>query len=505
MFMNHCAKCGVEFETKNPKRVICPDCLYPDMKGEMDGDAPQRSGMPGGLMQPRVHGGGGGASRPDYRPAASAPPAGSRTAPPGPRYAPPGAGQGPGGYDRRPPAGGGYGAPPRPGSYGGGGGYGAPPRPGGYGGGGGGYGAPPRQGGYGGGGGGAPYGRAPMVGEGRPPGNRPFPSNRGGGGGYGAPRPGGFGGGPRPGGFGGGRPGGGFGGRPGGGFGGGRGGPRRQAGPGRRVLVSPQELAEIEKHYRNALPLPNPDIHEVIAEIMGQKPSKVFFGINLVRQKMKLPKLDYPKRKLAVSADQLMAIEALYQNYLPVPPIGIHKIISKQLKIDEWRAHVAIGLIRKNRSMDRWNENRPDLPEQMKKELEEKAKREAEEKAQREAAIAAGLPVPGSEPKAAPEVPEASAAGAESSAAAETSPVEEAPQPQAVLSSEAPEVAPALAEVAETTSAEPASVVEAPVQQTLAVAETDETAVVSASTEAAEPAPEKPKRGRPKKVTTPST
>ena len=30
MYLNKCTKCGTEFETKNPKRVICPDCLYPD-------------------------------------------------------------------------------------------------------------------------------------------------------------------------------------------------------------------------------------------------------------------------------------------------------------------------------------------------------------------------------------------------------------------------------------------------------------------------------------------
>ena len=30
MYTNKCIKCGKEFETKNPKRVICPECLYPE-------------------------------------------------------------------------------------------------------------------------------------------------------------------------------------------------------------------------------------------------------------------------------------------------------------------------------------------------------------------------------------------------------------------------------------------------------------------------------------------
>ena len=119
------------------------------------------------------------------------------------------------------------------------------------------------------------------------------------------------------------------------------------------------------------LPLPNPDVHEVIGKEICLESNKVFFGINLVRQKMMLPKLPYPKRKLAVSPDQLLAIENLYKPLLPLPPIGCHKFISKQLKMDEWRVHVGIGIIRKQMSLPRWNVDREDLPEEMKKQLQE--------------------------------------------------------------------------------------------------------------------------------------
>jgi hypothetical protein len=145
-------------------------------------------------------------------------------------------------------------------------------------------------------------------------------------------------------------------------------------------LVTKEQLIEIEKLYKTALPLPNPDIHEVIGEQINLAPSKVFFGINLVREKMKLPKLEYPKRKLAVTPEQLMAIETLYEPYLPLPPLGIHKIIAKQLRMDEWRVHVAIGLIRKNRNLTRWNEDREDLPPEM-KEAQRKANEEAAKQA----------------------------------------------------------------------------------------------------------------------------
>jgi hypothetical protein len=110
------------------------------------------------------------------------------------------------------------------------------------------------------------------------------------------------------------------------------------------------------------LPLPNPDAHEVIGAHLEIEPRKVFFGINLVRQKLMLPKLPFPKRKLAVTPDQMTAIKSLYTPLLPLPPIGCHKIIAAQLRIDEWRVHVAIKLIRAQMGLDRWNEARADKP-----------------------------------------------------------------------------------------------------------------------------------------------
>jgi hypothetical protein len=141
------------------------------------------------------------------------------------------------------------------------------------------------------------------------------------------------------------------------------------------VFIPPQELAEIEKRYKVALPLPNPDIQDTIGKELNMHPKKVFAGINLVRLKMKLPKLDFPKRPLAVTPDQLTAVQTLYEPYITDPPIGIHKIIAKQLRMDEWRVHVAIKLVRKSHNMPRWNEEREDLPEYMKEQLAAAQKR----------------------------------------------------------------------------------------------------------------------------------
>lgn len=137
--------------------------------------------------------------------------------------------------------------------------------------------------------------------------------------------------------------------------------PRPQKQP-KPLLVSKEQLEQIEALYKTMLPLPNPDAHEVIGAHIGLEPQKVFFGINLVRQKMMLPKLPFPKRKLAISPDQLNAIKMLYEPLLPLPPIGCHKIIAAQLKMDEWRVHVGIKLVRAQLGLDRWNEDRADKP-----------------------------------------------------------------------------------------------------------------------------------------------
>ncbi len=140
----------------------------------------------------------------------------------------------------------------------------------------------------------------------------------------------------------------------------------------RPLLINKEQLAQIEEMYKKMLPLPNPDAHEVIAAAINLEPKKVFFGINLIRQKMMLPKVQFPKRKLAITPDQLMAIKNLYEPLLPLPPIGCHKILAAQLKMDEWRVHVGIGLVRKQMGLDRWNEDRTDVPPEL-REKEKKA------------------------------------------------------------------------------------------------------------------------------------
>jgi len=137
------------------------------------------------------------------------------------------------------------------------------------------------------------------------------------------------------------------------------------------------------------LPLPNPDAHEVIGAKIELEPRKVFFGINLVRQKLMLTKLPFPKRKLAISPDQMFAIQNLYEPLLPLPPIGCHKILASQLKMDEWRVHVGIGLVRAKLGLDRWNQEREDAPAEFKKAAEDakKAKDAKPEKKAKEAKV----------------------------------------------------------------------------------------------------------------------
>lgn len=288
MYVNKCIKCGAEFETKNPKRVICPNCLYSDKKytEELSQEAANASTTPKDAPQMNSYSFGNDNSEEEksFRP-----------------------------YDRnsrseRQPYNRNnntrYNDRPRDNRNQNGGNY-------------------QRN-----------YNKFRNDGQQRT--QRPQRNN------FNNNRPGGF---SRP--------------RPNAG----RPKPQRQ----KQLLVSKEQIEQIEILYKKALPLPNPDVHEVIGQAIGLEPRKVFFGINLVRQKLMLPKLPFPKRKLAVSPDQLFAIKNLYEPLLPLPPIGCHKIIAAQLRMDEWRVHVGIGLIRKQMGLDRWNQEREDAPEEYKK------------------------------------------------------------------------------------------------------------------------------------------
>lgn len=346
MYVNKCIKCGREFETKNPKRVICPDCLYPDKKMMVSpsstNDSETNSTPASSYSSEPLNGysAGGTEEPPRYYSAGGSPE---------PRYnRPQRSYNNQGGYSRQ----GAYNRPNNNYNRNSQGGYNRSNNN--YNRQGGGYNRPQR-----------PYNNQGGFQNRRPQNNRNNFNRR----------------------------------------------PVQKKAP-KQLLVSKEQLELIEKLYKAMLPLPNPDCHEVIGAKIGLEPRKVFFGINLVRQKMMLPKLPFPKRKLAISPDQLFAIKNLYEPLLPLPPIGCHKIIAAQLKMDEWRVHVGIGLIRSQMGLDRWNQDRPDLPEEFKKQKEEAAKaaeevKKEEPKAEAPATEEPAKPKRGRKPKKVEETPEA--------------------------------------------------------------------------------------------------
>ena len=311
MYVNKCTKCGKEFETKNPKRVICPDCLYPERATSSpsgDDDTQKQSFYSSYSYESQT-------SSEQDRPQRNYRQNQGYDRGARPNYS---QGNDRGHYqqrnnygDRRPQYGNSQGGYQQRNNFG-------DRRPQ--------YGN--SQGGY--------QQRNNFGGRPR------FNNNQGG-----YQQRNNFGGRPR--------------------FNNNRPRPRMAPKPQKTLLVTREQLEQIELLYKLMLPLPNPDAHEVIGEKIGLEPRKVFFGINLVRQKMMLPKLPFPKRKLAISPDQMYAIQNLYEPLLPLPPIGCHKIIAAQLKMDEWRVHVGIGLIRTKLGMERWNSDRADAPEEFKK------------------------------------------------------------------------------------------------------------------------------------------
>ncbi len=238
MYVNKCIKCGREFETKNPKRVICPDCLYPDKKMMVNSsEAPEAAtAESSSAEQPRnsyssegrqfyssYSSGGDDNQRPYNRPQR--------------QY------NNQGGYNRDSRQGG-YNRDNRQNNYNRGGynnqgGYNRDNRQGNYNRGGfnnnrpNGYNRDNRQGGF----------------QQRRPQNNRFNNNR----------------------------------RPN----------NRNSAP-KQLLVSREQLEQIELLYKLMLPLPNPDAHEVIGEKIGLEPRKVFFGINLGKTKNDASEITVP-------------------------------------------------------------------------------------------------------------------------------------------------------------------------------------------------------------------
>ena len=220
MYVNKCIKCGAEFETKNPKRVICPNCLYADKGSEPAEEKPMQSYSSYSSYSPE--------SRPQRN------------------------------YDR--PQQGGYrnnnynreGGYQRRDNYNRDNGYN---REGGYQQRDGGYNRDNRQGGYQ----RRDNNRQGGYQQRRPDNRGGFRSNN-----YASARPQQR--------------------RP---------MQRRPQKPARPLLISKEQLEQIELLYKAMLPLPNPDCHEVIGAKLELEPQKVFFGINLVRQKMMLHKLPF--------------------------------------------------------------------------------------------------------------------------------------------------------------------------------------------------------------------
>ena len=318
MYVNKCVKCGREFETKNPKRVICPDCLYPDKKMMINPSDSGSENTSGAVPQQEQLNGYSTETQPQFYSSYSA---GEGRPRPQRSY-----NNAQGGYQRRDNQ-----------KRDNRGGYNRP------------------QGNY---------QRRDNRGYNKPQGGFQRRDNRGGFGKSNFNR---------------------------GGFNNKR--PMGKNKTPKQLLIGKDQLEQIENLYKMMLPLPNPDAHEVIAEKIGLEPRKVFFGINLIRQKLMLPKLPFPKRKLAITPDQLFAIKNLYEPLLPLPPIGCHKIIAAQLKMDEWRVHVGIGLIRSQMGLQRWNQEREDVPEEFKnQQTKDSAKSEetpAAEELKQEAAVAA--------------------------------------------------------------------------------------------------------------------
>jgi predicted nucleic acid-binding Zn-ribbon protein len=158
--------------------------------------------------------------------------------------------------------------------------------------------------------------------------------------------------------------------------------PRPPREPKPRVVQKPfepsQEQIEAIRHRYMELAHPEFDgIRHAIATELG-------IPLRVVKQKVKELREEktiaswWESGQMLPTPDQIELVRAFYTPHLPEPAVGIHKEIAKELKLANTSVYLAIGQIRRDMDLPRYNA-RPDLAEQEVVESDEPAEQELAE------------------------------------------------------------------------------------------------------------------------------
>ncbi len=180
------------------------------------------------------------------------------------------------------------------------------------------------------------------------------------------------------------------------------------------------QIAQIETRYIElAVPQEFDGIRTQISQELKIPKSAVKKVVKALRDKMSIPSW-WEVQAYTGTAEELEKIKAVYEPYLPVPPVGVHKQIAEQFSLKPGTVYQAIKQIRLDMSLPQFND--PILHGEEFVEQLERRRKAAEAAAAEAAAKAKEASEAASEESA--KAAAASEAASEESAKAETAPVE---------------------------------------------------------------------------------
>ena len=138
--------------------------------------------------------------------------------------------------------------------------------------------------------------------------------------------------------------------------------PKEKIPPPPPFVPTPEQTKQVEERYLElAQPIEFDGIRTQIANELHIPKKAVKQIVKNLRTQSHIPSW-WELQTYKGSTEELDKIKAIYEPYLPVPPIGIHKIIAKELSIKAGVTYQAIKTIRQELGLPQYND--PTLHEQ---------------------------------------------------------------------------------------------------------------------------------------------
>jgi len=117
-----------------------------------------------------------------------------------------------------------------------------------------------------------------------------------------------------------------------------------------------EQIAQVEARYKElAVPAEYDGIRTQISKELGIPKTAVKKIIKDLREREEIPSW-WELQPYKGSSEELEKIKAIYEPFLPLPPIGVHKQIAEQLSLKPAEVYQAIKVIRQELNLPQYND-----------------------------------------------------------------------------------------------------------------------------------------------------